>query len=331
MIKLIKHIGFIIVLCSSIVSAQDIHFTQFYASPMYLNPAFTGANACSRVTLTYRNQWPGINKTYRSYMISGDHYLSQYNLGIGMLVASDVAGTGNLKTTIINPQLAYEAKLGRDFGMRFGMQAGVTSKSINYNNLLFGDQIANGGAASSVEIPKATVTYFDLGSGLLFYSSKHWGGISASHLNQPAESLTDGGDAVRPIKYSIHGGSKFTINPDEKDDLHKKSVTAAFNYRGQRKFDQLDIGFYYMQSVMTIGVWYRGLPIKHYKPGYPNNDALAIIIGAKTKRMNIGYSYDITISKLAGASKGAHELNISYQFCVPKKKKKRIEVVCPKF
>jgi len=329
--KLIKHIGFIIVFCYSIASAQDIHFTQFYATPMYLNPAFTGANACSRVTLTYRNQWPGINKTYRTYMASADHYLSQFNMGIGALVASDVAGSGNLKTTIFNLQAAYEAKLGRDFGMRFGIQPGINTRSINYNNLLFGDQIANGGAASSVEIPIATKTYFDLGTGILFYSSKYWGGISLSHINKPAESLVDGGEAVRPMKYSFHGGGKFVINPDEKDESFKKSVTAAFNYRGQRKFDQLDIGFYYMQSIATIGLWYRGLPIKHYQPGYPNNDAVAIIVGAKTKRMNIGYSYDITISKLAGASKGAHEVNVSYQFCVPKKKKKRIEVVCPKF
>lgn len=330
--KLINYIAIVLVFTCTIMNAQDIHVTQFYANPLYLNPAFTGANACSRVSLTYRNQWPGINKAYSTYMLSADHFLSRSNLGIGVVLASDVAGSGNLKTTIINPQLAYEAKLGRDFGMRFGMQPGINMRSVDYNKLIFGDQIANGGAgASATEIPKATSTYFDLGSGILFYSSKYWGGIAVSHINQPTESLVDGGEAVRPLKYSIHGGSKYTINPDEKDDLYKKSITAAFNYRGQKKFDQLDIGFYYMQSIMTIGVWYRGLPIKQYQPGYPNNDAIAIIVGAKTNRMNIGYSYDITISKLAGVSRGAHELNLSYQFCVPKKKKKRVEVICPKF
>jgi type IX secretion system PorP/SprF family membrane protein len=263
-------------------------------------------------------------------MVSGDHFLSQYNLGVGMLVASDVAGSGSLRTTQINPLLAYEAKLGRDFGMRFGLQPGVTSMSVDYSKLLFGDQVAQGGA-SSIEIPKPTVTFFDIGAGVLCYTSKYWGGVSFYNINQPSQSLIGSEDALLPLRYTVHGGGKFVLNEDEKNEFKRKSITTAFHYRGQRKFDQFDIGFYYMQSVVTIGVWYRGIPIKPYKPGYGNNDAIAIILGAKADRMYIGYSYDITISKLAGASKGAHEFNISYQFCKPKKKKKRIEVACPKF
>ncbi|MDP2385147.1 MAG: type IX secretion system membrane protein PorP/SprF [Bacteroidota bacterium] len=329
--KFIRNITFILVFCGAYANAQDMHFTQFYASPLYLNPAFAGSNACARLNLTYRNQWPGISKTYRSYMVAGDHYLQQYNLGIGMLVANDVAGTGNLRTTYINPQLAYEAKFGRDFGMRFGIQPGVTMRSVDFNNLIFADQIVNGGGASTVEIPKANVTFFDMGAGVLAYSSSYWGGISLYHLNRPNQSLLGNEDVPMPIRYTFHGGHKFVLNEEEKNLLQRKSVTAAVHYRGQKEFDQFDIGFYYMQSVMTLGMWYRGLPLKHYKPGYANNDALAFVVGVKTDRFNVGYSYDVTISKLAGASKGAHELNISYQFCVPKKKKKRIEVACPKF
>jgi type IX secretion system PorP/SprF family membrane protein len=64
------------------LNAQDMHFTQFYASPLYLNPAFTGANVCSRATLVYRNQWPGINRAYRSYLFSMDHFLTSQKVGI---------------------------------------------------------------------------------------------------------------------------------------------------------------------------------------------------------------------------------------------------------
>ncbi|HEY1039902.1 MAG TPA: type IX secretion system membrane protein PorP/SprF [Bacteroidia bacterium] len=329
--RILRNIAFIFVFCSTVTNAQDMHFTQFYASPLYLNPAFAGSNACARVNLTYRNQWPGIKKAYTSYLASADHYLQRYNLGVGLLLGSDVAGTGNLRTTIINPQIAYEAKLNRDFGMRFGLQPGVGIRSVDFNSLVFGDQVAKGGGASSVEIPKATTTYFDIGGGVLAYSSGYWCGVSIYHLNRPNQSLLGNEDVLMPIKYTVHGGHKFELNEEEKDPFARKSVTAAFHYRGQKEFDQFDIGFYYMQSVITIGMWYRGLPLKHYKPGYANNDALAFIIGAKTDRFNVGYSYDVTISKLAGASHGAHELNISYQFCVPKKKKKRIEVACPKF
>ncbi len=329
MVKILRTILFLFVLCHSMVNAQDMHFTQFYANPLYLNPAFTGANACSRVGLTYRNQWPGIKKTYSSYMLSADHFLPHYNLGVGMLVANDVAGTGALKTTLINPSIAYEAKLSRDFGMRFGLQPGVTMKSINFNQLTFGDQLATGNS-TSVESQKPNRVYFDMGAGILCYTSKFWGGLSIAHFNQSNESLLDNEDAIRPLKISIHTGAKFLINEDDKV-MPLKSITPAIHYRHQQKFDQLDIGLYYGQGVINLGLWYRGIPVKRYLPNYPNHDAIAIILGAKTDRFNVGYSYDITISKLANVTSGAHELNISYQFCKLKKRKKRIEVACPKF
>ena len=85
--------------------------------------------------------------------------------------------------------------------------------------------------------------------------------------------------------------------------------------------------------MVTAGIWYRGIPLKHYAPGYANNDAFAIIVGVKTDRLNIGYSYDITISRLSTKlSHGAHEITASYQLCKVKKKKKyRLLLPCPKF
>jgi len=327
--KLAIHIACALVFCSVAMKSQDIHFTQFYASPLYLNPAFTGANACARVGLSYRDQWPGIKKAYKSYMLSGDHYLPRYNIGAGMIFASDVAGSGSLKTTLIQPMIAYEAKLARDFGMRFGIQPGITTRSVNYNQLIFGDQIATG-TASSVETQKPSTTFLDLGAGVLAYSSKFWAGFSAYHLNKPNQSLLGSEDGIVPIKYSFHAGAKFIVGGDDKSDV-LKSITPALHYRKQKKYDQFDVGMYYTHGLLTMGLWYRGLPLKHYQPGYANNDAVAVLLGVKTDRFNCGYSYDLTISKLAGASRGAHELTISYQFCKQKKKKKRIEVACPKF
>lgn len=318
-----------LMLITSFVKAQDLHLTQFYANPLHLNPALIGSNACSRIILTYRDQWPGINKVYRSYLVSGDHYLPQYNIGIGMLIARDVAGTGALKTTLINPGFAYEAKLSRDFGMRFGLQPGFTMRSVDFTRLTFGDQIETG-SATTVETQRPNVMFFDMGAGILAYTSKFWGGLSVFHINRPNESLLDNEDAILPIKYSVQCGAKFVLNEDKKSE-HLRSISPVIHYRGQKKFDQLDLGFYVTEGVLNVGVWYRGIPIKPYKPGYGNNDAIAVLLGAKTDRFNVGYSYDFTISKLAGSTKGAHELTISYQFCKPKKKKKRIEVACPKF
>lgn len=324
---------FLLLFNTQIVKAQDMHFTQFFSSPLYLNPAFTGANVCSRMSTTYRNQWPGISKTYKSYLLSLDHYIPRYNMGIGLLFGNDAAGTGDLKTTIINPMFAYEVKVNRKFSMRFGLQAGLGLKSINFNALLFGDQIARGGNVASLEIPTQSKTYFDMGAGALFYSAKYWIGSSVYHLTRPDVALMGNGEGLLPIKYSLHGGAKFAFNPKERNLYEQRSVSPAFNYRGQKEFDQLDIGFYFTQYIMNIGVWYRGLPlVKAYKPGYSNNDAIAIIFGIRADRLNFGYSYDITISKLNNLSQGAHEVTLSYQLCKFKKKKKfRLIIPCPKF
>ena len=315
------------------VKAQDMHFTQFFSSPLYLNPAFTGAGVCSRFSTTYRNQWPGISKTYKSYLLSMDHYIQQYNLGVGLLFGNDAAGTGDLKTTIINPMFAYEVKVNRNFSMRFGVQPGFGLKSINFNALLFGDQIARGGNVATLETPTQSKTYFDIGAGALFYSRKYWIGASAYHLTRPDVALLGNGDGILPIKYSLHGGAKYVFNPKERNLYEQRSVSPAFNYRGQKEFDQFDIGFYFTQYIVNLGIWYRGIPIiKAYKTGYSNNDAVAIIVGLKTDRLNIGYSYDITISKLNNLAQGAHEVTLAYQLCkFRKKKKSRIIVPCPKF
>ncbi len=312
-------------------AAQDMHFTQFYANPLYLNPAMTGINVCSRVTLTYRNQWPGINRAFSSYMLTSDHFIPDAKLGVGMMMAHDDAGSGNYMTTTISPSLAYELRVSQEFGIRFGLQPGMTQKRVNYNKLIFGDQLARGGDVPTVENNKPSKTFFDAGTGILFYTQQYWGGFSLAHINQPNESLV-GTKSRLPVKYSLHGGISHVMNKDEREALKVKTISTAFHYRHQKKFDQFDFGVYYNENVFTLGLWYRGLNlVKSYKR-YQNNDALSVVIGLQNKRTSFGYSYDVTISKLASVSQGAHEVTLSYQMCNPKKRKKvRLTLDCPKF
>lgn len=333
--KVFKIVLLIIVLCSSVAKGQDMHFTQFYASPLYLNPAFAGANVCSRVSLTYRNQWPGISKTYKSFLVSVDHSVQKYNLGVGFLLGSDVAGSGDLRTTLINPMISYGVKINRKLGLRFGFLPGIGMRSIDYTKLVFGDQIARGGGGvASIEDPTQNKVFIDIGAGALFFSEKYWLGTSFSHLTGANTTLVDN-EAILPLKYSLHGGVKIILNENKGNILENRSISPAFHYRGQKEFDQFDLGFYFTQHVFNIGLWYRGLPgIKEYKPGYPNNDAFSVTIGVQADRVNVGYSYDVTISYLKhDASKGAHEITLSYQLCKLKKRRKKhgLVIPCPKF
>ncbi|PIX32487.1 MAG: hypothetical protein COZ59_13785, partial [Bacteroidetes bacterium CG_4_8_14_3_um_filter_31_14] len=107
-----------------------------------------------------------------------------------------------------------------------------------------------------------------------------------------------------------------------------------FQYRFQKEFDQGDIGLYYKKTNFFVGAWYRGLPLlKSYKPGYSNHDAVALIAGFIYKDLTIGYSFDITFSKLTMVSGGSHEISLNYQFYNPKKAKHhRTKIIpCAKF
>src|SRR6478735_7843067 len=150
----------IVLLHLQIAKAQDFQLTQFYASPMLLNPAFTGINACSKVTMQYRNQWPGISDIFKTKLLTFDHNIKNSNFGFGCILGVDEAGSGNLKTTIIRPAVSYQAKFNRNSAIRFGIQPGFGFKKVNYDNLVFGDQIYRGGNVATVEKAPLNKTYF---------------------------------------------------------------------------------------------------------------------------------------------------------------------------
>ena len=136
------------------------------------------------------------------------------------------------------------------------------------------------------------------------------------------------------MKFSMHGGYRVSL-PSPVIRKEPESFVFAFNYKSQGKFDQLDFGAYYEREPFFVGLWYRGLPLmKRYAPGYANNDAIAILVGTIVNDLRIGYSYDITISRLTTSSAGAHEITLGYEIATRHKKRassKRRIVPCAKF
>ena len=321
-------------LCMRLSHAQDAHFTQFYASPTYLSPAFAGTSAQTRFALAYRDQWPSIPGTFTTAYASFDHYLRELNSGIGVNVMHDRAGSGALRYTAVNVQYAYEIQLKRKVFLRPALQFGYVNPSDDWGRLVLGDQLARGGNVGTYEsLEGRSANWTDFSSGLLYFTPKTWLGMSWHHMNKPNQSLLKSESAV-PGKFSLHGGRRMKLKTPLIKQKHQY-VIAAFNYRAQGKYDQLDLGAYYEREPFFMGLWYRGLPLfKAYAPGYGNSDAIAIVLGVSVNDLRIGYSYDLTISKLAGRSGGAHELTLSYELADKRKKKsmaKRRVVPCAKF
>ena len=100
--------------------AQDPEFSQYYAAPLYLNPAFAGTSVDHRFIVNYRNQWPNVNHAFETYAASYDYNLDQLNSGLGFLIVHDKAGSAHLKSTQFNFQYAYKVKLSENWIMSTG-------------------------------------------------------------------------------------------------------------------------------------------------------------------------------------------------------------------
>lgn len=314
--------------------SQDPQFSQFYSNSLYLAPSFAGLTEKNRITLSYRNQWPEIKYGYETYSVSCDVFLDKFNSGFGILAYQDVAGSGRLRTTSIGIQYAYDFKLSEVWHARPGLHFNYTERGIDFEKLLWNDQITESGNSSSSHeiVPMKSVGDIDFSTSLLTYSDKAWIGFSIDHLLKPNQSLyfyeeETGNPAKVPIKYSLFGGLKYT-RPEHLLRPIPTSFQLAFLYKQQEKFRQLDIGLYYNRSPVIAGIWYRGIPF--YKEVF-NRDAITLLFGVKTNNMSIGYSYDFTVSKLITSTGGSHEISLSYSFRTKPLKHKPKAVPCPEF
>jgi type IX secretion system PorP/SprF family membrane protein len=325
-------IALLLFFVASLLKAQDPQFTQFYAAPMFLNPAFAGLTDEHRFSANYRRQWPGIKQSFTTYMAAYDYNIADLNSGIGGFVWQDKAGTSNFVTTQGGINFSYKAKLTRTSDLRGGIMVGLGQKKLDNSTLVFNDQLLTG-SSTSRDYKADNLTFVDLGAGALYSNEKYWMGVTVKHINRPNVSMV-GNTELLPAYISAHAGYRHVLsNLGSKRSEPKEYINASVHFRHQQKYDQFDIGAYYFKNFMNIGLWYRGLPLKKYAPGYSNQESIALLIGLiiPDKNLKVGYSYDMTISRLGFTNTmGSHEISFVYEVA-RKKRKKRVYISCPKF
>ena len=309
---------------------QDPEFSQFYANPLYLNPAYAGSNVCPRVILNYRNQWPAISKAYVNYNASYDQYIDKLHGGVGLLVNADNAGGGVLKTNTISLMYAYRLQAGKNLYLGMAVQASYQQRSLGWDLLQFGDQIDDqlGFINPTNEQPpdKTSLGYADFGAGIVMdYKGKLYGGVAVHHLTEPEISFYATNETKLPMKItadlgyniSFDGGGGFT---DESSDFY---MVVAGIYQQQGKWRQVNAGVYVVRIPLVLGTWFRH--------NFERPDALIFLVGLTFNNIKIGYSYDYSLSNLQGQSGGAHEVSLAYQFNCMEKKRKIKAIKCPQF
>ena len=320
-------------LFTSSVTAQDLHFTQFNSAPTSINPGYAGSSAQARAVSLYRSQWANLPQAFTGFHFAFDRPLFSHNAGIGILVSHDEAGAGALRSSRIAFQYAYEFKIGPRTSIRPALQVGVVSRSVNLSDLTFMDQILRQDATTTLEDGIMTgKKYPDLGTGVLMVGQGFWLGASADHLNKPNSSLSYEYIERLDMRLCAHGGGRIPLIRGPKSK-YAKDIVIAFNYTKQGNIDQFDIGTYYDLDLMTIGVWYRGIPIIQKAADESIDvDALSFIFGFGDNTWHIGYSYDITLNKLGlMSSGGSHELSLKYMWNIARKTSPKSSPPCVRY
>ncbi len=301
--------------------AQDLHFSQWFNTPLITNPANTGfiPDADYRIGANYRNQWSSVMTVpYKTYSIWGDAQLFRDRietgwLGVGGVILRDVAGSGSLTSTKIYTSLAYHQMIGEAHLLSFGINAGWANKRINSSNLKFPDQFDgkffDNSLPTSVILDNPQINYLDVQAGLnyaFFPTDKLYinGGISAWHLNRPRESFFNedptGFDSRIAPRYTAFANASFKYND-------QVIINPMAYYSTQAKASELVLGGTIQYNLSGDGETQLIGGI-FMRPG----DAVIPMVGFEWKNIRLLFSYDATTSSLKqfNNSRGAYEFSL---------------------
>ena len=317
------------------VYAQDPHFSQFFASPLTLNPAFTGKfDGEWRLAVNHRDQWPSIPKAYVTTSGSFDFGIMKNKIpagdifGIGISGLSDASADNQLKLNYGSLSLSYHKALDEDGynTIGAGFQGTYSSLTIDESKLTFEDMLRqNGftGARTDFLTNGNNQNYFDMNAGILYSgstngSNNYYAGVSAYHINRPKVGFKDA-NYYLANRLTVHGGGTFYVS-----DV--VSVNASAIYQSQSKASETTLGAALSLNVnnddvnpsnVFIGSWVR------------LKDAIIPYIGIEVGGLRIGASYDVNTSSLKSAtnSRGGSEFSLIYI----KRKAEVKGIPCPKF
>lgn len=333
MLKNKKTILLVLLLLASgyqVIRSQDLTYSQFYANPLYLNPALAGAESCPRVFLNYRNQWPSLPGAFASYAASFDGYSDFLHGGYGVQVDYNKAGEAAISKMMASAIYAYRLNVSSEMTAHLAVQAGYGQRSLRWDELVFASGIDPGTGDPLPPGPPpqdftGDVSYLDFATGMLIgYQDKYFFGAAVHHLSQPDISFMGSSEYPLNMKITVHGGANIGGEGRSRRSYSPSlMISPNFLYQQQGEYRHLNLGSYFTFEPFVAGIWY------HH--AFENPDAMIISLGISQEQYRIGYSYDYTLSGLSNATGGAHEISLVWIFDCDKKRKRSRAIKCPTF
>ena len=299
-------------LVAAFAVAQDVQHTQQYANRLFLNPAFAGLDHNWNVGVSHRRQWPTLNGAFITNSLGAAFRIPDSKSAISLQLQQDRAGVGGLKKLQAGLGYAYHTNVSDSWALSAGLQASLARLSLDYDNLVFGDQLSDNGqiAVRSAEVNEFIPnTYVDFTVGGLAYSSQAWLGLTVAHLNQPSYQLSQ--EEKLPLRFTAVAGYKFYARSyEEQGQLFELSFTPAVTFIHQQSSKRLDAGLYTKYTPVTFGIIYKGVP---FVGGTNQDQSVSVMAGLQLQRFRVGFSHDVGLKGLSREMGGTNEVSLIFE------------------
>ena len=321
----------LIIAYSFSTKAQDVHFSQYYTTPLHINPAQTGFfNGNLRFAGNYKNQWASVTTPFSTFsgsvdMSSPTSKGKQDILGFGFLATTDKAGDAGYTTTQLGASMAYHKKLGRwgNQYMSFGAEASYSNSHFDMTALHWDNEYE--GKPSNENFSSSTgFSDFSVGGEYNYLASQFSNftlGAAVFHLNQPSLSFGGTWNAILYRKYLINTSAEIKIN--QSLQMYPKALLSIQG--GYREFNLGTFLRIRMDKTRNskynvyLGSWYRW------------NDAVIAVTRFDIDNFSFALSYDINTSSLSKASHGLGGTEISFLYTTKILGMGSKKVFCPRF
>jgi type IX secretion system PorP/SprF family membrane protein len=304
------------------LDAQDVNFSQYFNNPTYFNPAYVGLTVGLKTRLNVRKQWTGLDGEYHAYVFSMD--VADRNIpgagGLGVLATSDVQGMGLINSTTFGIIPSVRIPITRYSIFQLGALVSVVSRQLNWNNLVFGDQLdpvlGNIGVTSFRSPGDSPIVFPDFSIGGIYqFKGDHFVGnmgFAVHHLTQPDQSFLQD---VAPLPRKIVAHMDVVIDFQRHRGFYYRARSIKVNpgimYQNQAYMSLFAMGVNTYVAGVYFGLWYRHEVFRN--TSFSNFVWLAgvnIPVNNDDSRLKLMYSFDMNISGKTNFTGPSHEVSL---------------------